>query len=62
MGAERRNVRRVSAGEGMSSMADSMNTAADTLANCYIRAERSTRLECEGCDPIASHVVHEACS
>ena len=32
-GAERRNVRRVSAGEGMSSMADSMNTAADTLAN-----------------------------
>ena len=32
-GAERRNVRRVSAGEGMSSMANSMNTAADTLAN-----------------------------
>ena len=32
-GAERRNVRRVSAGKGMSSMADSMNTAADTLAN-----------------------------
>jgi len=32
-GAERRNVRRVSAGEGMSSMASSMNVAADTLAN-----------------------------
>ena len=32
-GAERRNMRRVSAGEGMSLMADSMNTAADTLAN-----------------------------
>ena len=32
-GAERRNVRRVSAGEGMSSMASSMNIAADTLAN-----------------------------
>ena len=32
-GAERRNVRCVSTGEGMSSMANSMNTAADTLAN-----------------------------
>ena len=32
-GAERCNVRHVSAGEGMSSMADSMNTTADTLAN-----------------------------
>ena len=32
-GAERRNVRHVSAGEGMSLMASSMNVAADTLAN-----------------------------
>ena len=32
-GVECRNVRRVSAGEGMSSMASSMNVAADTLAN-----------------------------
>ena len=32
-GAERRNIRRVSTGEGMSSMASSMNIAADTLAN-----------------------------
>ena len=32
-GAECRNMRHVSTGEGMSSMADSMNTATDTLAN-----------------------------
>ena len=32
-GAEHRNIRQVSAGEGMSSMASSMNIAADTLAN-----------------------------
>ena len=32
-GTERRNVRHVSAGKGMSSMASSMNVAADTLAN-----------------------------
>jgi hypothetical protein len=33
MGAECRNIWCVSAGKGMSSMANSMNTAADTLAN-----------------------------
>lgn len=37
-GSERRNVRRVSAGEGMSSMATSMNTAATTLANAMTMA------------------------
>ena len=43
MGAERRNVRRVSAGEGMSSMASSMNVAADTLANAMRKVATTLR-------------------
>ena len=43
-GVERCNVRHVSAGEGMSSMADSMNTAADTLANAMRKVTTTLRL------------------
>ena len=42
-GVEHRNVRRISAGEGMSSMAMSMNTAADTLANAMCEAATTLR-------------------
>ena len=42
-GAERCNVRRISAGKGMSSMANSMNTAADTLANAMRKVTTTLR-------------------
>ena len=42
-GAERRNICRVSAGEGMSSMASSMNVATDTLANAMHKVATTLR-------------------
>ena len=62
-GIKRRNVRRISAGEGMSTMATSVNSAANTLANAVreaaatVRPTTSSSIDGNGSVPIAIALI-----